>query len=74
MADFSWLDELPEASWNVDAGGGRSRSFDLEVFCKKCGISHGEQWRREFDLWGAEHPRIYSQMHRPDGVWIFRVH
>ncbi|HDX0925510.1 TPA: hypothetical protein ACG5JQ_000343 [Stenotrophomonas maltophilia] len=64
MANFEWLNDIPEAEWEKH-GLGFSRSFDHDWFMDKCQIRGNDRWREEFDIWGSTQPRGYEHFDRP---------
>ncbi|MFT4410203.1 hypothetical protein ACLMOV_11290 [Stenotrophomonas muris] len=67
MADFSWLNDVPEDGWQKQEGG-FCRSFDYDWFIEKSQAKGNDRWREEFDIWGATQPRGYQQFYAPGTV------
>ncbi|WP_294995503.1 hypothetical protein [uncultured Stenotrophomonas sp.] len=64
MADFSWLNEIPDAGF-PSHGDGFLKAFPLIWFLERSGLRAGDDWRNEFDAWGSEQPREYQQFLGP---------
>ncbi len=64
MADFSWLNDIPDSDFPAH-GDGFLKAFSLVWFLKRSGLRIEDEWRNEFDTWGAEQPRQYQQFLGP---------
>jgi len=64
MADFDWLNKIPDEVCERH-GEGRRRSFELSWFLAQSGLDANAEWRRDFDIWGASQPRPYQQFPCP---------
>lgn len=70
MANFDWLNDIPDVAWDSTDGGGMRLHFPHDVFLDRCGIQEGESWRKEFDIWGESQQRRYSQFAHPTHVQV----
>lgn len=64
MANFEWLNEIPDERWERAAGGGYLRMFSVGLFLR---LSDGEPgtWRQEFDRWKVTQSRAYENFDAP---------
>ncbi|MDT3530245.1 hypothetical protein ROV86_19280 [Stenotrophomonas pavanii] len=57
MADFSWLDEIPDDQWGSQ-GPGHFKSFGLKDFLSRSQAEESDL--QQFNAWGAKRPRCYT--------------
>ncbi|KWV46117.1 hypothetical protein [Stenotrophomonas maltophilia] len=74
MANFEWLNEIPDHEWERADGGGLRRTFGLNNFVRRS-EADPETWRREFDGWKFDQRRVYETFNVPpfEGMELIMV-
>jgi len=64
VANFEWLNDIPDEHWEKADGGGLRRFFSLSWFVRKS-EADPNSWRGEFDAWKFGTERVYESFHCP---------